>query len=159
MANFLHRHISETVLASPQANVSDIASAAISSFALPRDIRELAHDGGNSPAPIISVDKQENEVRAAGPYESKFEAAVQTLKDEGRYRMFANIERKAGAYPLATHHTADGVAREVSLHVMYVSGWKCGDKAFARFSKHAHIVKSNTQIFSLTVNMHRVCDM
>ncbi len=122
MANFLHRHISETVSASPQASVNDIASAAVSSFYSPRDVRELARDGGNSPFSIVSSDKEE--VRTAGPYESKFEAAVQTLKDEGRYRMFANIERKAGAYPLATHHTADGVAREVTLHVR-VAVWLC----------------------------------
>ncbi len=42
-------------------------------------------------------------------YEAFFRAQLDTLKDDGRYRIFAELERKAGAFPRARHHTEDGV--------------------------------------------------
>ncbi|MEL6374380.1 MAG: 5-aminolevulinate synthase [Pseudomonadota bacterium] len=35
-------------------------------------------------------------------YDKRFEAHVQTLRDEGRYRVFADLKRQRGAYPAAT---------------------------------------------------------
>jgi len=37
-------------------------------------------------------------------YETYFRAELDTLKDDGRYRIFAELERKAGAFPHARHH-------------------------------------------------------
>lgn len=40
-------------------------------------------------------------------YDALSEQAVDTLKNEGRYRVFNNIEREAGTYPYAQHHNLD----------------------------------------------------
>ncbi len=42
-------------------------------------------------------------------YESFFTSALSRLKAEGRYRVFADLERRAGRFPLADRHTAAGV--------------------------------------------------
>jgi 5-aminolevulinate synthase len=41
-------------------------------------------------------------------YESQFSQALAQVKREGRYRVFADIVRRRGAFPNATHHTAQG---------------------------------------------------
>ncbi len=43
-------------------------------------------------------------------HENFFAEAVSALKDEGRYRVFADLERLAGAFPHATSHAGDGAA-------------------------------------------------
>ncbi len=40
-------------------------------------------------------------------YEGFFADAISGLKTEGRYRVFADLERRAGAFPSATHHCDD----------------------------------------------------
>ncbi|MBW7836613.1 MAG: 5-aminolevulinate synthase [Sphingomonadales bacterium] len=45
-------------------------------------------------------------------YNRVFEEAITSLKKEGRYRVFIDIERKRGAFPRATHHSPSG-PREV----------------------------------------------
>ena len=42
-------------------------------------------------------------------YESFFSNAIADLKSEGRYRVFADLERKAGAFPRADSHSGDGI--------------------------------------------------
>ncbi len=47
-------------------------------------------------------------------YQAFFQAELTTLKDDGRYRIFAELERRAGAFPRARHHV-DGDINEVTV--------------------------------------------
>jgi 5-aminolevulinate synthase len=47
-------------------------------------------------------------------YERHFKDVIAGLKAEGRYRVFAEIERQAGRFPRALRHSADGV-REITV--------------------------------------------
>jgi 7-keto-8-aminopelargonate synthetase-like enzyme len=47
-------------------------------------------------------------------YEGFFRAQLDGLRREGRYRVFADIERQAGSFPRAIRHDA-GKAREVTV--------------------------------------------
>lgn len=42
-------------------------------------------------------------------YETFFQGELDAIKADGRYRIFAELERKAGAFPHANHYTDDGV--------------------------------------------------
>ena len=46
-------------------------------------------------------------------YHAAFEAAVDKVRAEGRYRVFANLKRHAGRFPRATHVREDGSEHEV----------------------------------------------
>ena len=48
-------------------------------------------------------------------YEAHFVQALDELKDEGRYRIFAELERRAGAYPRARWHNGGGGEDEVTV--------------------------------------------
>jgi len=47
-------------------------------------------------------------------YHAKFDSALQSLKSEGRYRVFADIMRRKGSFPRATYHTPEGT-REITV--------------------------------------------
>ena len=42
-------------------------------------------------------------------FDTLFNEQLDTLKSEGNYRYFAELERKAGKFPRAANHTADGI--------------------------------------------------
>ena len=41
-------------------------------------------------------------------YLSTLQSEIDKIKDEGHYRVFNNIERKAGQFPKATRHSGNG---------------------------------------------------
>ncbi|TWA71369.1 5-aminolevulinate synthase [Azospirillum brasilense] len=48
-------------------------------------------------------------------YESFFRTQIASLKQDGRYRVFANLERHAGNFPKATFRDASGKERQVTV--------------------------------------------
>ena len=66
------------------------------------------HDGGRTPDALSSP----GEVMDYARY---FETAVEALKSERRYRVFADLERIAGRFPRATWHGAPGGPREITV--------------------------------------------
>lgn len=48
-------------------------------------------------------------------YEAALNIALNRLHEEGRYRTFIDIERKKGAYPLATWKRPDGSTKEITV--------------------------------------------
>lgn len=52
---------------------------------------------------------------ALGFYESFFQGRIADLHKEGRYRVFANLERQAGRFPQALYRGEDGQEREVTI--------------------------------------------
>ncbi len=48
-------------------------------------------------------------------YQDYFKDRLAGLRDEGRYRVFANLERHSGAFPRATHRPGDGGSNPVTV--------------------------------------------
>ncbi|MCK6418675.1 MAG: 5-aminolevulinate synthase [Alphaproteobacteria bacterium] len=48
-------------------------------------------------------------------YNAHFENALNGIKAEGRYRVFATLERICGRFPRAMYHAPDGTQREVTI--------------------------------------------
>ncbi len=48
-------------------------------------------------------------------YEAKFEAAIDQVKAEGRYRVFADLRRKRGQFPRATWRSPDGDDKDIVI--------------------------------------------
>ena len=48
-------------------------------------------------------------------FDGLFAAKLERLKQEGRYRVFMDMERQAGHFPKATRHKADGTTQDVTI--------------------------------------------
>ena len=48
-------------------------------------------------------------------YDEFFSRNIQSLKDEGRYRIFATLERQVGRFPKALYHMPDGGQKEITI--------------------------------------------
>lgn len=48
-------------------------------------------------------------------YENFFQSELDGLKEEGHYRVFADLERHRGSFPRATRHREDGTVQEVTV--------------------------------------------
>ena len=48
-------------------------------------------------------------------YESFFDGRIADLHKEGRYRVFADLERQVGRFPRAVYRTQDGIEKEVTI--------------------------------------------
>lgn len=48
-------------------------------------------------------------------YNREFQRCVDAVKQEGRYRVFATMERIAGRFPRAKYHAPDGSVREITI--------------------------------------------
>lgn len=48
-------------------------------------------------------------------YEQFFASKIDDLKAEGRYRIFADLERQAGSFPRSVHYADDGTVKEITV--------------------------------------------
>ncbi|CAN5248686.1 hypothetical protein BH11PSE2_BH11PSE2_04010 [soil metagenome] len=48
-------------------------------------------------------------------YKARFREAVEQVKAEGRYRVFADLKRHRGAFPKATYTADDGSERDITV--------------------------------------------
>jgi len=70
--------------------------------------KALAAEDRCDSCPTRTQTVQYNTTKTAELYDSKFKAVVDKVKDEGRYRVFAELSRHADDFPKATHHNANG---------------------------------------------------
>jgi len=72
-------------------------------------------------------------------YESFFRNRIDGLKREGRYRVFADLERQAGRFPKATHHDGAGEGHEVTV-------WCSND--YLGMGQHPAVIAAMTEVLA-----------
>lgn len=68
-----------------------------------------------TPFRVLPAPQNETVNTARGFYDSFFDHRIQELHREGRYRVFADLERQTGAFPKALWRRADGTAKQVTI--------------------------------------------
>lgn len=63
----------------------------------------------------VNTVKAERTTAAAGNHEAFFKGKLDELHEEGRYRVFADLERNAGQFPKALRYREDGSTQEVTV--------------------------------------------
>ena len=64
---------------------------------------------------ICQAELQNGEVMSDQKFRQAFETAVETVREEGRYRIFRDIRRKAGAFPRATWFKEDQTEQDITV--------------------------------------------
>ena len=85
----------------PPRSTSTPAASAQKASAAPKPVAVSAKPNQAPPAPATSAATVSSPVVA----QSIIEAKMKQLKDEGRYRVFIDIERQRGAFPAALNHS------------------------------------------------------
>ncbi len=80
-------------------------------------------------------------------YQTKLADALRSVKDEGRYRVFADILRHRGDFPRATFHTPEG-ARDIVV-------WCAFGRVERRAGKIATMAKDVGKNAVATLNLPR----
>jgi 5-aminolevulinate synthase len=111
----------------PNLDVSQFSLEANNAFLMQEELENAASEIQNSVEREIALGfdrytemrkKQANSAAVLNKYNTNFEKALSGIKQEGRYRVFAHIERKAGHFPEATlHQEADGVQKTKPITV------------------------------------------
>jgi len=90
----------------------------------------------STPVPTPGVTAPAQQVAAPtttrARYEALFAGEVDKVKREGRYRVFADLERRAGQFPIATCHNANTNSQ------MQVTGWCSND--YLSMAQHPKVV-------------------
>ncbi len=68
----------------------------------------------SAPSEAEAINQKQNSGQQSMDYEKFFTNKIGDLKEEGRYRVFADIERKAGSFPEAVTHR-DGKVSDVTV--------------------------------------------
>jgi len=68
----------------------------------------------SAPEKIEATNQKQNSGQQSMDYEKFFTDKIGDLKEEGRYRVFADLERKAGSFPEAVNHR-DGKLSDVTV--------------------------------------------
>lgn len=77
--------------------------------------------------------KQNSKDTSMSFYASFFDNKLQDLHKEGRYRVFADIERQVGQFPKAIHRDASGVEKEITI-------WCSND--YLGMGQHEKVIKA-----------------
>jgi 5-aminolevulinate synthase len=92
---------------------------------------------------LVSAANGNGAAQVSNGHDAFFESKLAVLREEGRYRVFADLERHAGQFPRATRYRQDGSAQDVTVWCSndYLG---MGQNAAVMAAMHEAIDKSGT---------------